>query len=124
MRSAALRTALLVAGAIPSFACSLITTDDCVSIGVSGIQVSVVDGLTRAIPAGAVVTIRDGEYMETPVERNGVFYGATERTGIYTVAVDAPGYARWTRDDINVVRTGSCRYLQTAALVSELAPSP
>lgn len=124
MRLTALRTALVVAAVVMSSGCSLITADDCVSVGVSGVQVSVLDGQTGEVPAGAVVTITDGAYTETPVGRNGVFTGAIERTGTYTVTVDAPGYARWTRDDVNVGRTGSCGYLQTAAISSELERTP
>ncbi len=120
MRSSAFGTIVVVFSTIASAGCSLVTSSDCVSIGVSGIHVTVLDRQTRQTPAGAVVTVTDGEYRETLVRSGGVFAGAPERTGSYTVIVEAPGYVRWTRENVNVIRRGSCNYLQRVTLTSDL----
>ncbi len=109
--------------AVLASSCLLMTSSDCVSIGVSGIQISVVDKRTNQIPSGTVVTVTDGDYRETLTRSGGVYVGATERPGSYSIVVEAPGYARWTRDNVSVVRTGSCQYLQRVTLSSELQPA-
>ena len=109
--------ALLVSG------CSLLTSSDCVSIGVAGIQLSVVDARTSQTPIGTVVTVADGEYRETLTQTGRVYVGAVERPGTYSVVVEAPGYMRWTRENVRVVRGGSCSYLQRVTLSSELQPA-
>lgn len=43
--------------AVVASGCSLITLSDCVSIGVPGIQISVLDMRTNQIPSGTVVTV-------------------------------------------------------------------
>jgi hypothetical protein len=109
--------------AILSSGCSLITTSDCVSIGVSGIRVTVVDQRTRQSPSGAIVTLTDGDYRETLMGRGGVYNGAAERPGTYAITVEAPGYSTWTRNNVRVVRGGSCNYLKSVAVTSELQPT-
>ena len=65
----------------------------------------------------------DGDFRETLTQSGGVFLGAVERPGSYSIAVEAPGYARWTRENVRVIRSGSCEYLQQVSLSSELQPS-
>ncbi|QJR37171.1 carboxypeptidase-like regulatory domain-containing protein [Gemmatimonas sp. TET16] len=115
-------TVALTITAILTSGCSLITRGDCVDIGVSGIQVTVLDQRTRQSPSGAIVTLTDGDYRETLIGRGGVYSGAIERPGTYSITVEAPGYARWTRDNVSVVRSGSCNYLKNVALTSDLQP--
>jgi hypothetical protein len=94
-----------------------------VSVGVPGIQVTVLDKRTNQTPSGTVVTVTDEGYRETLTQSGGIFVGAVERPGTYSVAVDAPDYSRWTRDDVRVVRSGKCNYLQRVTLSSELQQS-
>jgi hypothetical protein len=103
--------------------CSLITSSDCVSIGLYGIQLSVVDKRTNQIPNGTVVTVTDGDYRETLWLNGRVYLGAGERPGSYSVIVEAPGYARWTRDNVRVARAGRCNSIQPVTLSIELQPN-
>ena len=109
--------------AVVASGCPLITSSDCVSIGVPGIQISVLDKRTNQIPSGTVVTVTDGDYRETLTLSGRVYVGAAERPGAYSIVVEAPGYARWTRENVSVVRSGSCKYLQPVTLTSELQPN-
>lgn len=109
--------------AIVSSACSFITKGDCVAVGVSGIRVTVLDQRTRQSPSGATVTLADGDYRETLMGSGGVYSGAVERPGTYSITVEAPGYARWTRENVRVVRSGSCDYLKSVAVTSDLQPT-
>jgi hypothetical protein len=102
--------------------CSLFTSSDCVTVGVLGIQVTVVDSRTNQTPSGTVVTVTDGAYQETLTRNGAAFIGAGERPGLYTVTVDAPGYVRWTRENVRVVRSESCGYLQPVVLTAALQP--
>lgn len=109
--------------AVVASGCSLLTTGDCVSIGVPGIQISVLDPRTNQIPSGTVVTVTDGDYRETLMRAGAVYIGVVERPGTYSIVVEAPGYARWTRENVRIVRSGSCNYLQRVTLSSELQPT-
>lgn len=102
--------------------CSLITSSDCISIGVSGLSITVLDRRTSQTPSGTVVTVTDGDYRETLTKVGEVFRGAMERPGSYSITVEAPGYVRWTRENVRVVRSGDCDYLQPVSLLSELQP--
>lgn len=113
----------LTSVAILASACSLITTGDCVDVGVSGIRVTVLDQRTRQSPNGATVTLADGDYRETLMGNGGVYNGAIERPGTYSITVEAPGYSTWTRNNVRVVRGGSCNYLKSVAVTSELQPT-
>ncbi len=109
--------------AILASSCSHLTSSDCVSIGVAGIQISVLDKRTNQTPSMTVVTVTDGDYRETLTRSGAVYVGAVERPGSYSIVVEAPGYARWTRENVSVVRRGSCQYLQSVMLSSELQPT-
>lgn len=103
--------------------CSSMTSGDSVSIGVPGLQVTALDKRTNQTPNETVITAIDGAYRETLTASGGVFIGAVERPGTYSVVVDAPGFVRWTRDNVTVARGGSCNYLQRVSQLSELQSS-
>ncbi len=69
-----------------------------------------------------MVTVTDGDYRETLTKVGEVFRGAMERPGSYSITVEAPGYVAWTRENVRVVRSGACDYLQPVTLTSELQP--
>lgn len=122
--SSLLRSAIrLTIVAVLTSGCSLITTGDCVDVGVSGIRVTVLDQRTRQSPSGATVTLADGDYRETLIGSGGVYNGAIERPGTYSITVEAPGFSRWTRDNVRVVRSGRCNYLKSVAVTSDLQPT-
>jgi len=91
---------------------------DCVSIGVSGISVYVVDGSTNGAPSTIpVVRLTDGAYVETitapsPGSVPYVYSGAVERPGRYEVSIEAAGYAPVTHSGVEVVRGGRCNAIR------------
>ena len=103
--------------------CAPLTGTDCVAIGVAGVRLFVSDAITGQVPAAVVATITEGTYSDTLDSSGGVYYGAWERTGTYTVAVESPGYARWSKADVRVTRGGSCGYLRQVSLSSTLTRS-
>ena len=78
-----------------------------------GLTVTVVDSVTSAPPASAVLLARSGAFVDsvgpaTPVvgSLNGppvlVLSAAGERPGTYDLTVRAPGYRDWTRTGVEV----------------------
>jgi len=103
------RTVSLALLALPSLGCEIFAPSGCDAIIVFGLIVRVRSAQTGApAGAGAVVTATEGNYVETLVGFDGlVFQGAQERSGVYTIAVNAPGYQPWTMQNVEV-EDGSC----------------
>jgi hypothetical protein len=92
---------------------------------VYGIQVTALDARTSQPAEGATLRLADGEYQEVrggaiAPAANGVLYGASERTGTYTVTVTAPGHAPWRETNVVVTRGGRCDYLRRVELTARL----
>jgi hypothetical protein len=94
-----------------------------------GLVVSVVDEQTRTpVAAGATVLIVDGAYRDSvvvpgdPSDESRQLALAGERPGIYTIVVNKPGYASWSRAGVEVTRD-DC-HVQPVAVTAELQKSP
>ncbi len=112
---------LVAACAIGLSGCKVSFAPDCVTIGLSGILVTVVEATGgHAISATPTVRLIDGEYEETATRAGNtlphLLTGAIERTGTYSVIVEAEGYATARRDDVVVSRGGPCNYLRSVEL--------
>ena len=70
----------------------------------SAFAVTVLDASTGARVIGATVRITDGSFSENLAEYDGVFSGAHERSGTFTVVVSAPDYQQWQRAGVTVER--------------------
>jgi hypothetical protein len=118
-RSSFVALALL---ASTSLGCDIIAPGDCTSNVIKGLIVTVRNAQTGApAGAGAVVTARDGGYVETLQGFDGLtFAGAEERSGTYDIAVSSPGYQPWTRQNVNV-DDGSC-HVKTANVLASIQP--
>ena len=85
-------------------------TIDCTCEYVYGINVLIRDAETaEPLASGATVTIRDFKYVEelkimpSPVDSAPLCaYGAGERSGIYNITVEQPGYKKWERSGVAV----------------------
>ncbi len=91
-----------------------------------GIVVEVRDAVSGAPAAdGARLIVRDGDYVETvdapPTPSSTFLQAAGERVGRYDVTVQKPGYAEWTRTDVQVLRDG-CHVTQIR-LDAQLQPT-
>lgn len=85
------------------------------------------DGNPLAATARGVV--RDGTFSDSLRPYGGLGDGtltsraaADERTGVYSVTVEHPGYAPWERVGVRV-RPGEC-HVQAAELTADLEPIP
>ena len=116
MTSSAFRLASFCAGAVILSACSNPLTDGipvCTDDLRFGLRVTVVDSLTNAPPASAVLLARSGTVVDSvgpatpqPVVQNGppvlLLFAAGERPGTYDLTVRSPGYRDWTRTGVQV----------------------
>ncbi|MEP6765190.1 MAG: hypothetical protein ABJB66_12800 [Gemmatimonadaceae bacterium] len=100
---------------------------DCVSIGVSGIAVTVIDAATHNAPESVPsLRVTDGAYVEIQTKPSSqaelpVLYAASEREGVYQVLVSAQGYRDFSVDGVRVSReSGSCRALKTVKITASL----
>jgi len=110
--------------AMSASACSFPGTD-CISIGVFGIHVTVVDAATSQPLSGATVTLVDGSYTEnlflgSATNASVGMYGALERAGVYSVTVAAAGYQTWSQNSVVVRRAGSCNSIQPTTVSARL----
>lgn len=87
----------------------------CTDIYVHGLQVSVVDSVTGAVPASATLVVRSGEYVETrfglrppPGHASSALRiaAAGERAGVYDLTVRSTGYADWVKNGVIVEHDG------------------
>ncbi len=76
----------------------------CTQIYVYGLNVSVTDENGDPV-AGATLTLSDGNYSETMMEgQPGQYVGAGERSGIYSLTIEAAGFQTMQIDNIVVTR--------------------
>ncbi|GEM_PF-504211 len=97
---------------------------NCTDIFVFGLTVSVFDETTGdPINVATTVTASDGSYSETLENfgNPGVFSGAGERAGTYTVRVSAEGYESFVSEEITV-SADQCHVIPEAIEV-RLTPS-
>jgi hypothetical protein len=108
----------------------LIGSDDCTTIAVPAISVTVVDSVTHAgLSVGTTVRAREGTYSDSvtisgiPGDADILGIGlAFEHAGIFRVTVTHPGYIAWTVDNVRVTKDGC--HVQTAKLTAELVRVP
>lgn len=122
--SSAFQSLLIVAVAVVSAGCNPFSTA-CTEELRHGINVEVRDAVSGApAAAGARLTIREGDYVETmdgpAVPELVLLFGAGERAGSYTVTVQKAGYQEWTRRNV-IVRDGGCHVL-SVRLEARLQP--
>jgi len=86
----------------------------CTTEARAAISVNVIDAGTRVPIAGYRGIVRDGSYSDS-LRFGGAAY---ERTGTYTVTIEADGYQTWTRSGI-VVTDGEC-HVNGVSLLAEL----
>ena len=97
----------------------------CTDQFVYGLTVTVRDQSTGAGRAdNATLTLREGTYEEVVTEAwdGTTMVGAGERPGTYTVTVEHPGYATWTRSGV-VITADECHVIPVS-LTAELVPIP
>ncbi len=72
----------------------------------AAITLAVVDGATEDPVCDAVVTLRDGDYVERIEGAEGVnacpYAGAWERPGTYAISVTHPAFETYTREGIDI----------------------
>ncbi len=108
---------LTVAVIVTLSGCDVFRGGACTAVFVSGVNVTVVDGDGDPV-GGATATLTEGAYTEQMDELgNGVFAGAGERAGTYTLTVEAPGYTAVTVDNI-VVESGVCHVVAVSREVT------
>jgi hypothetical protein len=125
-----LRTVVAALGFLSLASCSIVDPGDCVAIGYYGLEVTVVDSIDGTVPLVPVTLAVSGDlFVETHHrEGNGTLQSLTflalfERSGIYEVAVSAPGYVPWTRTNVAITRRGHCDVIQTVRLNARLRRS-
>jgi hypothetical protein len=113
MKTIAFRLLPFGAGALLA-GCGTITGDyACTAEYRYGLNVTVVDSITGAPPASAVLIAQSGAARDSvgpatpqPFGLNGapvlVLNAAGERAGTYDLTVRAPGYGAWTRTSVRV----------------------
>lgn len=80
----------------------------------SAFAVTVLDAATGAnLAPEATVRVTDGTYSETLTAHDGVYSGAHERAGTYTVVVSHPRYEQWQRLGV-VVERDECHVIAEA----------
>lgn len=102
---------------------------DCGGAALHGLRIRVVDARTqRSLEQMATVTATEGAYTEIltidysrPNER--LYLGASERSGTYTVQVEASGYAATTRTDLTVTRNRRCGDIRPLEVIIAMTPS-
>lgn len=109
--------------------CENVFEGDCIDIGLSGIQATVVDATTNKPPlALPTLRIEEGDFVEQHTIPSSLdpllFAGAVERPGTYRVIVQASGYQAFSVDGVRVTRGGDCQYLQPARITISLQRAP
>lgn len=100
---------------------------DCVSVGVNGIAVTVIDAETQKAPESVPsLRVSDGVYVESQAKppfqtELPMLYAAAEREGVYAVLVKAEGYRDFAVEGVRVSReSGSCHALKTVKIIALL----
>ena len=113
MRFAALGLSLLLVAGCPFLSILPHGGIICTEIFVYGLNVTVTDVNDNAI-TGATLTLTDGAFTETMEEViAGVYAGAGERAGTYTLRVEADGFVTQTITDI-VIEADECHVIPVA----------
>ena len=78
----------------------------CTEIFVFGLNVTITDGNGDSV-SGATLTLVEGDYTEImmeidPMGQSGVYVGAGERAGTYSLTIEADGFDTVTLDDIPI----------------------
>ena len=78
----------------------------CTEIFIYGLNVTVTDGNGDPV-SGAALTLVEGDYTEIMMEidamgQPGVYVGAGERAGTYSLTIEADGFDTVTLDDITI----------------------
>ena len=76
----------------------------------SALMVTVLDATSGARVTGATVRATTGDFAENLAEFDGVYSGAHERAGTYTIVVSHPGYRQWQRAGV-VVEEDECHVI-------------
>lgn len=121
----ALRALLLLTLATFVGACR----EDCASPAAHRLRVSVINAQTQR-PLEQVPTVRifDGEYSEVlvidesrPTERR--YLGSYERTGNYTVRVEAQGFTPVIQENVSVTRERRCSNITPVEITIAMSPT-
>jgi hypothetical protein len=132
MKTIAFRFLSFAAGALLLAGCDPVTSDfNCTADFRFGLNVTVVDSVTNAPPASAVLIARTGAVVDsvgpaTPQQLvlNGppvlLLGAAGERPGTYDLTVRAPGYRDWTRNGVTV--TADECHVRSVAVTARLQP--
>lgn len=104
-------------------------TGDCGGAALHGLRIRVVDARTQQpLEQMATVTATEGAFTEVlasdysrPNER--IYLGASERSGTYTVRVEAPGYVATSRTNLTVTRNRRCGDVKPTEVTIEMTPS-
>lgn len=92
------------------------------SIAKWGLAVDVRAADTGEAVGGATVVVHDGDFVETLTEvGSGSYFGAAERTGVYRIEVESPGYAPAVRTGVEV-DDGRCDHVDTTHVQIKLSP--
>ncbi len=78
----------------------------CTEIFVYGLNVTITDGNGDPV-SGGTLTLVDGDYTEImmeidPMGQSGVYVGAGERAGTYSLTIEADGFDTVTLDEITI----------------------
>ncbi len=116
-----MRVALLALAVVVTLAgCGIFGGGVCTAVFVSGVNVTVVDDNGDPV-GGATATLTEGTYTEQMDELGtGSFAGAGERTGTYTLTVEAEGFETVTIENI-VVLDGGCHVVAVSREVTLVA---
>lgn len=119
-------TAALLASALSG--CEI--TDACTTSVEPGIVVTIEDAVTGApLAGGARGAVHEGAYVDSLTPYGGDGAGgivsraaAYERSGLYAVAVEHPGYESWEESGVRVRQNGC--HVGTVDLTAALEPLP
>ena len=113
MRSAAFGLSLLLVTGCPYGTIAPYGGPFCTAIYGYGLNVTVTDVNGITVP-GATLTLTDGAHTETMEEHAaGIYAGAGERAGTYTLRVEADGFVTQTITDI-VIDADECHVIPVA----------
>ncbi len=124
------RAMLLLAAGSTLLGCSAANSHghSCAPYIAYGLGVRVADDQTGAVVCDAVVTAREGTYVETLTAHTYSgslcdYIGAIERAGTYSLHAERAGFSPATVSGITVVRSGGdCPHVRSVEVAIRLAP--